>query len=370
MLLRALLICLALATPTVAGAADQEARQAAFQIGVAAFDAGDYVAAREAWLPLARDGDPAAQRNLAHLYRRGLGVAQDFPEAAKWYERAADLGLASAQVNLALMYIRGQGVEQRYERAAEWLDLAARQGHVLGQYNLAMLYWRGLGVDKNPPRALGWLYLAARGGHKGAMAKLGQFVQELPGPAAKAEERRQAAAAPAKPAPSEDETVAEAPDSEEAQPADDGVADGTPSAEEDPIGALARLLFSPGDDGDENEDEIADPLPADLSRDERLEIGRTAYFNENYGHALNAWRKLAHDGDGEAQYLMGGLYGEPRFVGVNVAESYRWYHLAASNGHAAAVDALARLDSEISEAERAAAMALVRGEDVAQDSDK
>ncbi|MEQ9639411.1 MAG: hypothetical protein RIM84_05240 [Alphaproteobacteria bacterium] len=356
-LLRALLVCLTLAAPAAAAAATDQQREPAFQAGVAAFDAGDYAAAREAWLPLARDGDPAAQRNLAHLYRRGLGVAQDFAEAATWYERAAELGLASAQVNLALMYVRGQGVEQRYDRAAEWLDLAARQGHVLGQYNLGLLYWRGLGVEQSPPHALGWLYLAARGGHKGAMAKLGQFVQELPGPAAKAAQRRAAATTIATVSPAKSEPVAP---QEQPAPAPVGDDADTSSAGADPIGALARLLFA--GDSDPDEDEIADPLPSNLSRKERLEIGRAAYLNGNYSHALAAWRKLARAGDGEAQYLMGGLYGEPRFSGVNVAESYRWYHLAAANGHGGAADALAQLERQISADEREAAMALVRGE--------
>ena len=56
-------------------------------------------------------GDPAAQRNLAHLYRMGLGVAQDFGQAVPWCRLAAESGLAGAQANLAIMYLRGQRVE-------------------------------------------------------------------------------------------------------------------------------------------------------------------------------------------------------------------------------------------------------------------
>lgn len=370
MLLRALLLCLTLMVPAAAlAAAEPGARAQAFQAGVAAFDAGDYVAARNAWLPLARDGDPAAQRNIGHLYRRGLGVAQDFAEAAKWYERAADLGLASAQVNLALMYIRGQGVPQDYERAAEWLDQAARQGHVLAQYNLALLYWRGLGVEKNPPRALGWLYLAARGGHKGALAKLGQFVQELPGPAAKAAERRATAAAKQAEAKAAEAAAKAEAEARAETKAADGKDKAAPTAEDDPIGALARILF-PIDSHDGDEDEVDDPVPPGLNRDETLEVGRAAYLNGDYAHARAMWRGLARRGDAEAQYLMGGLYAEPRFSGVNFAESYRWYHLAASNGSTAAADALAQLDQKMSAADRAAAMALLRKDDAIPNSDK
>ena len=60
---------------------------------------------------MTHSGDPAAQRNLAHLYRMGLGVAQDFVQAVSWCRLAAESGLAGAQANLAIMYLRGQGVE-------------------------------------------------------------------------------------------------------------------------------------------------------------------------------------------------------------------------------------------------------------------
>ena len=343
------LACMLLAPPSAAlTGAD---RKAQFQAGVQAYDTGDYAAAAEAWLPLAREDDPAAQRNLAHLYRRGLGVPQDFAEAAKWYERAADIGLASAQVNLALMYIRGQGVNRDYERAAEWLDLAARQGHVLGQYNLAMLYWRGLGVEKSPPKAMGWLYLAARAGHAGALEKLGQIVKEMPGPADTARQRRMATADPprlddAGPPPDEKAVVAE-----DLPP---------PAIRRTGKPSLLTKLFASG--ADENEaDDVEQPAVSGLSGEERLEVGRAAFLSGDYAHARAMWIDLGRHGNSEAQYLLGSLYGEPRFTENNRVESYRWYYLASLNGHPGATESLQQLDRQISDDDRQAAMALVRG---------
>lgn len=152
--------------------------RADFAAAVAAYDRGDYETAFNEWLPLARDDDPAAQRNLAHLYRQGLGVAQDFGEAARWYRRAAYLGLAGAQANLGAMYLRGQGVAEDPEEAAYWFERAAVAGHVLAQYNLGLMYSRGLGVRQSKPRALAWLYLAAKGGHEQALVALSQMVQQ------------------------------------------------------------------------------------------------------------------------------------------------------------------------------------------------
>ena len=50
--------------------------------------------------------DPAAQRNLAHLYRMGLGVQP----GRVLVPLGAESGLAGAKANLAIMYLRGQGV--------------------------------------------------------------------------------------------------------------------------------------------------------------------------------------------------------------------------------------------------------------------
>ena len=100
-----------------------------FVAGVIAYDSGDFVAAYGEWLPLARQDDLAAQRNMGHLYRRGRGVPQDFAVAVNWYRRAAERGLTRAQANLADMYLRGQGVDQDMKEAVTWFHRAATRGH-------------------------------------------------------------------------------------------------------------------------------------------------------------------------------------------------------------------------------------------------
>ncbi len=147
-----------------------------FAAGVAAYDNGDYATAFAEWLPLAETGDPAAQRNIGHLYRKGQGVEQDLDSAVEWYRRAAEVGFARAQANLASMYLRGDGVPQDYAEAAKWFERAAIQGHDIAQYNLALMYERGLGVEQSEPKALAWYYNAARAGHKKAADRLGTLV--------------------------------------------------------------------------------------------------------------------------------------------------------------------------------------------------
>lgn len=99
-----------------------------FSDGLAAYDAGDYAAALEAWLPLAEAGDVEAQLSVAGLYGEGLGVGADASRAAHWYRKAAEQGDPVAQLNLGDLYYRAEGVERDLAQAYFWLTLSARQG--------------------------------------------------------------------------------------------------------------------------------------------------------------------------------------------------------------------------------------------------
>jgi uncharacterized protein len=89
---------------------------------------GDYDAAYEEWLPLAKLGDAEAQYNIGVMYDEGAGRAQDLAAAADWYRKAAEQGFMDAQTNLGMMYYHGEGVARDLDSAAKWLRLAADQG--------------------------------------------------------------------------------------------------------------------------------------------------------------------------------------------------------------------------------------------------
>jgi len=69
--------------------------------GTAAFQRGDYVAAHEAWLPFAEQGDAIAQYRLGFLYEEGRGVPPNDSLAAIWYRDAAGRGERRATEALA-----------------------------------------------------------------------------------------------------------------------------------------------------------------------------------------------------------------------------------------------------------------------------
>jgi TPR repeat protein len=71
-----------------------------------------------------------AQAQLGWMYARGLGVPQNYVEAAKWYYRAADRGNGRAQLELGLMYNKGQGVPRDLVLSHMWLNLSA--SHAVG----------------------------------------------------------------------------------------------------------------------------------------------------------------------------------------------------------------------------------------------
>jgi TPR repeat protein len=83
----------------------------------------------------AEKGDPAAQYKLGVMYGLGLGVAQDYAEALRWYRRAARAGDARSQSNLGFMYGTGRGVPQDYIQAYAWYNVASASGEDSARYN-------------------------------------------------------------------------------------------------------------------------------------------------------------------------------------------------------------------------------------------
>ena len=76
----------------------------------------------------ADQGNANSQFDLGDRYYDGLGVAQDFSQAAYWFERAAQQGHTRAQVNLGMMYAVGRGVDRDDVEGYKWLSLAAVSG--------------------------------------------------------------------------------------------------------------------------------------------------------------------------------------------------------------------------------------------------
>ena len=77
-----------------------------------------------------------AQFALGVLYGDGDGVPQDYPEAVKWWRKAAEQGDVDAMRNLGIYYFKGKGVPQDHVQSYFWSSLAASRGYG-GKYNNA-----------------------------------------------------------------------------------------------------------------------------------------------------------------------------------------------------------------------------------------
>jgi len=91
------------------------------------FDRSNYATALKVWLPLAEQGDQAAQTYVGEIFEKGLGVPPDYTVAATWYRRAAERGYSRAALNLGNLYERGLGVPRDPAQALNWYRRAA--GH-------------------------------------------------------------------------------------------------------------------------------------------------------------------------------------------------------------------------------------------------
>ena len=91
------------------------------------FDRANYATALKVWLPMAEQGDQAAQTYVGEIFEKGLGVQPDYTVAATWYRRAAERGYSRAALNLGNLYERGLGVPRDPGQALNWYRRAA--GH-------------------------------------------------------------------------------------------------------------------------------------------------------------------------------------------------------------------------------------------------
>lgn len=129
-------------------------------------------------------GDATAELELAIIYAKGEGVAQDYAKSASWFRAAADQGLPRAQYDLGVMYERGRGVTLDLTEAANWYLKSAKAGYALGEYNLAVCYTKGQGIRQDLSEAALWYRRSATQGVVQAMINLAVMYDKGQGVAA------------------------------------------------------------------------------------------------------------------------------------------------------------------------------------------
>jgi localization factor PodJL len=158
----------AIGGPALRLAANKGDPAAAFEIGIRYAEgkgvAVNYEEAAKWYERAAQGGIVPAIFRLGALHEKGLGTKKDVDAARRYYMQAAERGSAKAMHNLAVLDADGGSVGPNYKGAAQWFRKAAERGVADSQFNLAILYARGIGVEQNLAESFKWFSLAAAQG--------------------------------------------------------------------------------------------------------------------------------------------------------------------------------------------------------------
>lgn len=128
----------------------------------------DPSAAQQWYTASAEQGNPEAQYLLGQFYQVGELGEPDYTLAKQWYQKSA-AHLSKASVALGFIY---ETVDDNYVDALKAYEAAANQGDVLGDYNLALMYEYGKGVPVDYQKAKTLFTEAANKGVDEAMNQL------------------------------------------------------------------------------------------------------------------------------------------------------------------------------------------------------
>ena len=105
---------------------------------------------------LSDNNNKRAMLLLGIMYYTGLGVDQNYKEAAKWYEKAADEMEPYGLCSLGYCYSYGRDMPVNYERAYECFSLSAYLGNANAMYKLGDMFFYGNHVDEDKCVAFYW----------------------------------------------------------------------------------------------------------------------------------------------------------------------------------------------------------------------
>lgn len=150
--------------------------RAQFELGCYYEDHDQFTEAKRYYELAAAQAFPPAIHNLACLYERAQGVAEDLRKAESLYREAIEYKYGPSFVNLARLYtVGGDGLEQDLGEAFALAYQGAESGDDEAQIMLGGMYENGLGVPKDDAAALSWYEKAKQQGSPAADA----YIQSL-----------------------------------------------------------------------------------------------------------------------------------------------------------------------------------------------
>ncbi len=143
--------------------------------GVDAWQQGAFDRAVTIWRPLAEQGDPDAEFNLAQALKLGRGVRTDLAQAKIWYRKAATAGHRQAIANYGLLLFQ----DRDRQAAMPWIIKASAAGDARAQYVYGTALFNGDLAPRDWPRAYALLTRAAASGLPQATTSLAQIEPYL-----------------------------------------------------------------------------------------------------------------------------------------------------------------------------------------------
>ncbi len=129
-------------------------------------------------LEKALSGDAESQYEMGGYYADRSGCHQDYPEAIRWYEAAAEKGTERALFEIGRIYdINGIGMEGEKDKALKIYRKLAVRGYPTAQCVLGMKYRLGDGVVEDLKEAAKWLERSAMQGHDAAIRNLADLYR-------------------------------------------------------------------------------------------------------------------------------------------------------------------------------------------------
>ena len=102
-------------------------------------------------------GDAKALFEVASRYAEGRGMASDMAQAAKWYEKSAELGFAPAQYRIGNLYEKGIGVDPRPRGVQDLVSARRREAATPARCTISRcsMRWARTGRPTTTPRRAG-----------------------------------------------------------------------------------------------------------------------------------------------------------------------------------------------------------------------
>ena len=146
------------------------------QLGNFAYQEKRYEDAFKWYEHAANQGIAQAQLRLSQMYQAGEGVDKDETAATHWLFKAASQGIAQAEYEYAIALEFGRGIKRaQMEQVAVWYEKAAQHAYPEAMLKIAKLYFNGSGMNKDIQQALTWA-LKAKNKH---VPDADTFVQNI-----------------------------------------------------------------------------------------------------------------------------------------------------------------------------------------------